>query len=62
MGDDGVSGMQAIRKAGGTTLAQDSASSVIFGMNRLAVERGYIGRVLALADIPAELMLRAGGR
>jgi two-component system chemotaxis response regulator CheB len=62
MGDDGVSGMEAIRKAGGTTLAQDAASSVIFGMNRLAVERGCIDRVLALADIPAELILRAGGR
>ena len=60
MGDDGVSGMQAIRKAGGTTLAQDAPSSVIFGMNRVAVERGCIDRVLALADIPAELMQRAG--
>lgn len=62
MGDDGATGMQAIRKAGGTTLSQDAASSVIFGMNRLAVERGCIDRVLALADIPAELILRAGGR
>lgn len=62
MGDDGVSGMEAIRKAGGTTLAQDAASSVIFGMNRLAVERGCIDRVLPLADIPAELIQRAGGR
>lgn len=61
MGDDGVSGMQAIRKAGGATLAQDASSSVIYGMNRLAVERGCIDRVLALADIPDELLLRAGG-
>lgn len=62
MGDDGVVGMQAIRKAGGSTLAQDGASSVIFGMNRLAVECGCIDRVLPLADIPAELMQRAGGK
>lgn len=62
MGDDGVSGMQAIRKAGGTTLAQDAASSVIYGMNRIAVDAGCIDRVLALADIPDELMHRAGGR
>ncbi len=60
MGDDGASGMQAIRKAGGATLAQDATSSVIFGMNRMAVERGCIDKVLALADIPAELMQRAG--
>jgi two-component system, chemotaxis family, protein-glutamate methylesterase/glutaminase len=62
MGDDGVTGMQAIRKAGGATIAQDATSSVIFGMNRLAVECGCIDRVLALADIPAELIKRAGGR
>ena len=62
MGDDGVVGMQAIRKGGGATLAQDATSSVIFGMNRLAVECGCIDRVVALADIPAELMQRAGGR
>lgn len=60
MGDDGVTGMQAIKAAGGATLAQDAKSSVVFGMNRLAVERGHIGRVVALADIPAELVRRAG--
>lgn len=62
MGDDGVVGMQAIRKRGGATLAQDATSSVIFGMNRLAVESGCIDRIVALADIPAELIQRAGGR
>lgn len=62
MGDDGVVGMQAIRTAGGATLAQDSKSSVIFGMNRLAVERGCIDRVLPLTAIPQELMQRVGGR
>ncbi len=60
MGDDGVAGMQAIRTAGGVTLAQDARSSVVFGMNRVAVERGYIQKVVPLADIPAELMRRAG--
>jgi len=60
MGDDGVSGMQAIRVAGGATLAQDAKSSVVYGMNRIAVERGYIQKVMPLAAIPDELMLRAG--
>jgi len=60
MGDDGVAGMQAIKAAGGVTLAQDAKSSVVYGMNRLGVERGHIGKVVALADIPAELMRRAG--
>ncbi|MDD2542178.1 MAG: chemotaxis-specific protein-glutamate methyltransferase CheB [Desulfuromonadaceae bacterium] len=62
MGDDGVSGMEAIRKAGGVTMAQDATSSVIFGMNRLAVERGCIDRVLPLAEIPGGLIQLAGAR
>jgi two-component system chemotaxis response regulator CheB len=62
MGDDGVVGMQAIKKAGGTTLAQDSKSSVIYGMNRLAVERGCIDVVVPLADIPGELVQGVSGR
>ncbi|MFA7403218.1 MAG: chemotaxis-specific protein-glutamate methyltransferase CheB [Pelobacteraceae bacterium] len=62
MGDDGVSGMHAIKVAGGATLAQDAESSVVFGMNRVAVERGYIHKVIPLAKIPAELVQRAGVR
>lgn len=61
MGDDGVTGMQSIREAGGVTLAQDAMSSVVYGMNRLAVERGYIQKVVPLVNIPAELMIRARG-
>jgi two-component system chemotaxis response regulator CheB len=60
MGDDGVVGMQAINMAGGTTLAQDAKSSVIFGMNRVAVERGCIDRIVPLIKISDELIYRAG--
>jgi len=60
MGDDGVTGMGAIRNAGGTTLAQDAGSSVIFGMNRIAVDKGFIQKVVPLGNIPAELMHLAG--
>lgn len=60
MGDDGVAGMQSIKMAGGATLAQDEKSSVVFGMNRIAIERGYIHKVVPLAKIPEELMQRAG--
>lgn len=62
MGDDGVAGMQAIKLAGGVTLAQDANSSVVYGMNRLAVERGYIQKVVQLDNIPAELMQQSGSR
>jgi two-component system chemotaxis response regulator CheB len=61
MGNDGVAGMQAVKKAGGATLAQDAGSSVIFGMNKIAAESGCIDRLLPLLDIPSELLLRAGG-
>jgi len=48
--------------AGGVALAQDETSSVVFGMNRVAVERGFIKQGAgALPDIPAELMQLAGG-
>ncbi len=40
MGSDGVEGLLALRKAGGITLVQDEASSVVFGMPRVALERG----------------------
>jgi len=40
MGADGVEGLLALRQAGGVTLVQDEASSVVFGMPRVALERG----------------------
>lgn len=51
MGSDGVKGMAAIKAGGGVTIAQDEASSVIYGMNRVAVEKGAVARILGLDDI-----------
>jgi two-component system chemotaxis response regulator CheB len=48
MGRDGVAGMEAISRVGGLTLAQDEASSVIFGMNAVAIEKGWVSKVLPL--------------
>jgi two-component system chemotaxis response regulator CheB len=64
MGRDGAAGTAAVRAAGGFTIAQDEATSVIYGMPRAAAETG-VDRVLSLADIGTELCrltLRAGPR
>ena len=51
MGEDGAEGISEIKAAGGHTLAQDEASSVVFGMPRAAIERGVVDRVLSLPEI-----------
>jgi two-component system chemotaxis response regulator CheB len=56
MGSDGVAGMRAIKAGGGLTLAEDEASSVVFGMNRLAVESRCIDQVMPLQALAAELL------
>ncbi len=51
MGDDGAEGLLAMRRAGAVTLAQDEASSVVFGMPKEAIRRGATERVLPLPAI-----------
>jgi len=56
MGADGAEGLAQIKAAGGLTLAQDRESSTIFGMPRVAIERGVVDRVLALSEIPGAIV------
>ncbi|OZA15356.1 MAG: hypothetical protein B7X85_07365 [Thiotrichales bacterium 17-46-47] len=56
MGKDGVLGMGEIYRHQGVTLAQDEASSLIYGMNRVAIESGFVCDVLPL-DAMAERMV-----
>jgi two-component system, chemotaxis family, protein-glutamate methylesterase/glutaminase len=51
MGRDGADGALAIKRAHGKTLAQDQASSVIYGMPKAAIDAAAIDEVAALADI-----------
>ncbi len=51
MGRDGATGMLAVRRAGGYTIAQDEASCVVYGMPREAVILNAVERLLSLRDI-----------
>ena len=51
MGRDGAAGLLAMRRAGGSTIAQDEATSVIYGMPREAALLGAAMHVLPLRDI-----------
>jgi two-component system, chemotaxis family, protein-glutamate methylesterase/glutaminase len=55
MGVDGAQGMLTMKRAGAVTLAQDEASSVVYGMPREALRLGGVDRVVALADISAAI-------
>jgi two-component system chemotaxis response regulator CheB len=55
MGDDGAEGLGAVKKAGGTTIAQSEESCVVYGMPKAAIERGYATRVVALDVLSATL-------
>nr|WP_281378529.1 chemotaxis response regulator protein-glutamate methylesterase [Brevundimonas lenta] len=63
MGKDGARGLLAMREAGGRTLGQDEASSVVYGMPRAAFEQGAVERQLPLHRLrPAILDLCAANR
>lgn len=51
MGQDGAKGLLALRESGWATIAQDEASSVVWGMPRAAKELGAAERVLPLRDM-----------
>ena len=53
MGEDGVAGLHAVRRAGGRIIAQDEETSVVFGMPGAAVAGGLPDMVLPLDAIPS---------
>ena len=49
-------GLARIAEKGGTTLGQDEASSVIYGMNRVAIESGVVHQVLPMNAVAATMI------
>jgi two-component system chemotaxis response regulator CheB len=61
MGNDGTAGAKAIKAAGGLVLAQDEATSVIFGMPAEVIKAGIVDQVLPIDDIYAAIEKRVLG-
>jgi len=57
IGSDGAAGMKAIKNAGGSTIAEDESSCVVFGMPKAAIETGCVDKVVPLPQI-AQTILR----
>jgi len=60
MGRDGADGMAVLRAGGARTFAQDEATSVVFGMPRVALEIGAAERAVPLSRIAGEILGLAG--
>ena len=56
MGSDGAIGMEAIRKAGGRTIAEHEKTCVVYGMPRAAIELGVVDLVLPLPQIAGAIV------
>lgn len=55
MGEDGVDGLVELKRVGGLVIAQDEATSVVYGMPARAIERGTADAVLPLENIASTI-------
>lgn len=62
MGNDGAAGLRSMRDQGARTLGQDEASSVVYGMPRIAFETGAVESVASLHEIPKLILSHLTGR
>ena len=58
MGQDGLRGCEAIKAAGGQILAQDEATSVVWGMPGFVAKAGLADRVVPLPMMATEIVRR----
>jgi HPt (histidine-containing phosphotransfer) domain-containing protein len=61
MGDDGARGLVEMKNAGAFTLAQDEATSIVFGMPKEAIARGGVDKIVPLYHLAQEIR-RAAAR
>lgn len=62
MGKDGASGLLALHEAGGYTIAQDEASSIVYGMPAAAVEIGAVDETIELDNMADYLLILTGSK
>jgi len=62
MGKDGAEGLLEMRKSGASTLGQDEASSLIYGMPRVAFERGAVERQFPLTELAGAIVDRCSDK
>lgn len=62
MGQDGADGLLAMRQAGATTLGQNEASCVIYGMPRAAMLRGAVKKEISLSAMPRAILAACGAQ
>lgn len=62
MGDDGATGLLAMKKAGAYTIGQDEKSSLVYGMPKAAFERGAVDVQAPLDEISYEIYKRLKGK
>lgn len=55
MGDDGATGLYAMRNAGATTIVQDEASSTVFGMPRAAIDQQAAMHIVSLNNLASQI-------
>ena len=62
MGSDGALGLKAIKDAGGTTLAEDASTCLVYGMPKAGFDLGCVDQVVPLPRIARTLLQRVGSR
>lgn len=56
MGDDGATGLLEMKLAGAHTIAQDEKTSIVFGMPKVAIQKGAAVRILPIEKIAPEIL------